>query len=485
MRRSILATALLTTVAFAGCASGNSSQAGVGMPMVPGQQQPAKRASGSNGEIQHVVIMIQENRSYDDFFATFPGANGTTYGCMEGTTTALRPRPRPASSGSSCPAGDTLVPLKESSLATDSLGHQYFSYRKEYDNGLMDGFNKVERALRRGVKEPAGTYAYRYVDPKDIQPYWDLAKDWVLADDAFSTQGSSSFTAHQDFIAGGTPVDGDNVIDFPIPSSWGCKNSKPGTVTSLITYTGVYKRGKGPFPCFDYETIRDLLDNAGVSWLYFTNPSQDDALWNGFAAIKAVREGSEWGTHIIAPETDIFQYISNGELPAVSYVIPDAQTSDHPGPHVDKGPEWIASVVNAIGESSYWPSTLIIVVWDEWGGNYDHVPPPQLDGQGLGPRIPMLLISAYDKETTASTPGYVSHTQYEDGSVLKFMEENWNLCSSGTSGCLGTSDKRAKSIADSFDFSQPARAYIPVSSSLSIDYFEHRFKPSSDPIDDY
>lgn len=482
MRRSFYVSALTMAVAFAGCAGGNSSQQLAGVPMTAGQQS-AKRASGSASPIQHVVIMIQENRSYDNFFATFPNADGTTYGCMEpssGSGSVLRRRAaiaRPASGSYSCPPGDTVVPLKDGGLATDSLGHEYFSFKKEYDGGLMDGFNQVSRALRKGVKVPAGTYAYRYVDPKFIKPYWDLASNWVLADQMFSTQGSSSFTAHQDFIAGGTPVDGDNVIDFPIPSSWGC-NAPAGTVTSLITSTGNYKRGAGPFPCFTYETIRDLLDAQGLSWLYFTNPS-NKGVWDAFDAIKAVYAGSEWSTNIIRPETQIFNYISNGQLPAVSYVIPDATTSDHPGPHRDKGPSWIASVVNAIGESSYWPSTLVVVVWDEWGGNFDHVAPPQLDGQGLGPRIPMLLISAYDKETTAGTPGYVSHTQYEDGSVLKFIEQNWNL------GSLGTSDQRAKSISDSFDFSQSPRAYIPIASDYSIDYFKHRFKPSSAPIDEY
>jgi phospholipase C len=480
MRPSILVSALLAAVAFVACSGGNSSQSG-GASILPGTLQVAKKGSGSSGVIQHVVIMIQENRSFDDFFSTFPNANGTTYGCMEpssGSGSGLRRQPpRPTSGSYNCPSGDTAIVLKEGGLSTDSLGHEYFSFKKEYDNGRMDGFPFVKRALRKGVTEPAGTYPYRYVNPQFIKPYWDLASNWVLADNAYSTQGSSSFTAHQDFIAGDTPVDGDEVIDFPTPSSWGC-NAKSGTVTSLITPGGDYKRDKGPFPCFTYETIRDLLDAQGLSWLYFTNTS-GGGVWDAFDAIKAVYKGPEWSTNIIRPETEIFDYISDNELPAVSYVIPDATTSDHPGPHRDKGPEWIASVVNAIGESSYWSSTLIIVVWDEWGGNYDHVPPPQLDSQGLGPRIPMLLISAYDKETTAGTPGYISHTQYEDGSVLKFIEDNWNL------GNLGTTDVRANSIADSFDFTQSPRAYIPVASDLSIDYFWHHFKVSSDPIDEY
>jgi phospholipase C len=414
--------------------------------------------SGSS-PIQHVVIMIQENRSFDDFFATFRGADGVREGLMK------------------TPSGDVYVPLKAGKLFCDSLSHDHFSFNKEYDNGKMDGFGEVKRALRRGVQIPAGRYPYRYVDPKYIQPYWAIAQQWVLADHMFTTQGSSSFTAHQDLIAGGTPVGhhGNNVIDFPVPSSWGC-NAQPGTKTDLITPKGKELFREGPFPCFKYKTMRDLLDGAGLSWLYFTKPS-NGAVWNAFDAIDAVRNGPEWTTNIITPETDVLNYITYGELPAVSWVIPDTDTSDHPG-YPDRGPDWVASVVNAIGESSYWPSTVVIVLWDEWGGEYDHVPPPQLDGQGLGMRVPMLIVSAYDKTNSSSQPGYISHTEYEDGSLLKFIEENWGL------GSLGTSDVRANSIADSFDFSQPPRQYVPIQTRYPASYWKH-YKPSSAPIDDY
>jgi phospholipase C len=290
----------------------------------------------------------------------------------------------------------------------------------------------------------------------------------------FTTQSSSSFTAHQDLIAGGTPVDGDNVIDFPVPASWGC-DAKPGTVTSLITSTGKYRRDKGPFPCFTYATMRDLLDARGLSWTYFTSYSRV-YVWNAFDAIKVVRYGSEWKTNIVIPQTGIFAAITNGQLPAVSWVIPDALDSDHPAPHSDSGPSWVASIVNAIGESNYWQSTAIVVLWDDWGGEYDNVPPPQLDGQGLGMRVPMLLISPYAKETSPSQPGYISHTQYEFGSVLRFIEDNWNL------GRLGTSDTRANSIIDCFDFSQPPRTFTPIGTKYPRSYFLHR-PPSELPLD--
>ena len=229
----------------------------------------------SSAYIQHIVILIQENRSFDDFFATFPGADGTTYGCMKYPPGGAR-----RLSGSGCPSGDEYVPLQDKGLDSESLDHDHFAFKKEYDHGQMDGFDDVDVELHHGDRVRAGTYAYRYVNPNQIKPYWDIAKQWVLADHMFTTQSSSGFTAHQDFIAGGTPVDGDNVIDFPVPPSWGC-NASPGTVTDLITPKGKELRLKGPYPCFKYKTIRDLLDGAGVSWLYFTKPS-NGAVWNAF-----------------------------------------------------------------------------------------------------------------------------------------------------------------------------------------------------------
>ena len=295
-------------------------------------------------------------------------------------------------------------------------------------------------AYHRGQRGPAGTYPYRYVDPYDIPEYWSIANQYVLGDHMFSTQSSDSFTAHQDLIAGGTPVGdkGDNVIDFPVPSSWGCDVSPPGTTTSLITSTGKYLKGKGPFPCFQYSTIRDLLDAKYLSWLYFTNTSKV-GVWNPFEAIQAVRDGPEWATNIVQPQSKIFDAISHGTLPAVAWVIPDALDSDHPGNHSDSGPSWVASVVNAVGESPT-GRTRSSSSFGTTGRGIRQRVAAAADGQGLGFRVPMLLVSAYAKETSPSQLGYVSHTQYEFGSILKLIESNWNL------GTLGGMDQRANSL---------------------------------------
>lgn len=134
----------------------------------------------------------------------------------------------------------------------------------------------------------------------------------------------------------------------------------------------------------------------------------------------------------------------------MSWVTPSKLDSDHPADHSDLGPSWVASVVNAIGESSYWPSTAIIVLWDDWGGWYDNVAPPQVNYTSLGYRVPTIVISPYAK------PHSISHTEYNFGSILKFIEQNFGL------GSLGTTDASANSMADVFDFTQPPIAFKPA-----------------------
>jgi len=423
------------------------------------QRERADSGSGPSGYIQHVIIVVQENRSFDNLFATFPHADGATKGLTHtGATVKLKAR------------------KLESGLVLDN---SHLAFNVDYDKGKMDGFDLV------WVNEHQCTCAYQYVKPSTIKPYWSLAKKYVLADHMFTTQSSGSFTGHQDLIRGGTELNNyETLIDFPTSEPWGC-DAPPGTTTTLLTDTGSYDTNEGPFPCSsefpgsgaNYKTMRDLLDAKGVTWKYYTPNIQTHGgnVWNAFDVISPVRYGSEWTTNIDSPETNIFKDIDAGKLPAVSWVIPDGQNSDHPaqqawGIHKDTGPSWVASIVNAVGESSYWGSTAIVVTWDDWGGWYDHEPPPQLDYTGLGFRVPMLVISPYAK------PSYVDHTQYEFGSILKFVEDAFSL------GRLGTTDTRATSIADAFNFNQPGRKFTPIGSEHSKAYFEHE-RPSNMPVD--
>jgi phospholipase C len=463
-----LGAVLLTALLLAACANSSGGFNGASGASALQRALPAASSTPtpSPSPIQHVIVIIQENRAFDDFFSTFPNANGTTQGLMKTSS------------------GDQYVPLQEANLnSTCDYTHSYHSFLKAYDGGKMDGFN-LEGGSGHGNCKNKTTGMYQYVNPQQIAPYWDMAMQYVLADNMFQTQGSGSFTAHQDLIAGSTIIDPaktKSLVDIPTHIPWGC-DAPPGTLTSVLRYIGsgelMYKHHQGPFPCLTYETMRDLLDAQSVSWRYYSPPVEgaSGSEWNAFDAIKAVRYGPEWGVNVTDSDTQIFTDITAGQLQAVSWVIPDGSDSDHPAQKGgDNGPSWVASVVNAVGQSSYWSTSAIIVVWDDWGGFYDHVPPPFQDNWGgLGFRVPMIVISPYAK--TVTSKNYVSHTQYEFGSILKFIEGTFGL------GSLGTTDERANSIVDSFDFTQQPRSFSVIPSKHNQTYFIHR-GPTHVPVD--
>ncbi len=227
------------------------------------------------------------------------------------------------------------------------------------------------------------------------------------------------------------------------------------------------RSGDGPFPCFtQYDTIAETLDAAGVTWKYYApNVSMLEG-GSGRRLRQSAKSalGPTGSRNVISPQTTVLTDAANGRLAQVSWVIPNAADSDHAGSQSDKGPSWVAGVVNAIGRSQYWNTTAIVVLWDDWGGWYDGVPPPQLDFVGLGIRVPCIIISPYARS------GYISHTQYEFGSVLKFIEETFHLPSLGPAS-RGYTDTRARSIANSFDFKQKPRAFKPIPAPYPPAYF--------------
>lgn len=438
-----LTVALVAALLAAGCGGGSV----VGPPLMHPTSPPA-------GPIEHVVILLQENRSFDNLFAGFPGADTTMQGlCKAGppwckTAHEVRLRARPLKIG-------------EPNIGKD-ISHSHRAFLKECDadaSGVcqMDGFDLIGYG-ESGQLGHAKFFPYSYVDRAETAPYWRLAERYTIADRMFSTDTASSFIAHQQLISGTARwSDEASLTDQPNIPLWGC--DAPGkhgggigkgqvTFTPLLYRSGAYKR-LGPFPCFSqYRTIANLLDTAKVSYNYYVDKSPNPvgdfsgAVWNGFDAIKDFRYGPDWHEHISNPNTQIFGDIENGKLAAVSWVIPSLYDSDHPAGGCNGGPWWVTKVVNAVGTSRYWKNTVVLIAWDDWGGWYDNVPPPQINYHSLGFRVPLLIVSPYAK------PHHVSHTQYDYGSILRFIEENFGL------GSLGTSDVSANSIADALDYRQ-------------------------------
>jgi phospholipase C len=379
--------------------------------------------------LEHIVVIVQENRSFDNFFAGYPGTDSRTFGFAH---------------------DGKRVPLRAIGFAPAvGLDHLWNAGITDWAHGKMNGFDKPGE----GRRIPP-TYMYSYLRHDQIKPYWEMAQQYVIADHMFPTEFGPSFTAHQNLIAGSTEVKpGRSVINLPTldgKQQRGDCDAAKGTTTDLINTMRQVLRHAGPPPCFTYPSMADTLDDGQVSWKYYSGFwPQGNSTWDAFGAIKKVRYGPDWDRNVTKKPFQILTDVPKGKLPAVSWVIPTPEDSDHPGAGSDRGPSWVATVVDAIGRSSQWKSTAIIIVWDDWGGWYDNVSPPQLDYRGLGIRVPCLIVSAYAKA------GYVDHTPYEFGSILKTIEENFGIAS------IGTTDVRATDMFDAFDFTQKPRAFKP------------------------
>jgi len=445
--RPAFASVLLLTLLLAGCAS-NAAPA----------EPSALPAPSANGRIKHVIVIIQENRSLENFFAGYPGANAPVFGC------AISQRGNEASSASDCPHGDVSVPLQRDTFENNPglLPHDWSSSLIDWDRGKMDGFYKA--APRSGQYA-----AYAYIDRSQVRPYWSMAREYVLADEMFPTEFGGSFTGHLTLVAGTDDLTPPSKaeVDFPSAGPYDC-DSPHGTTSSYVLAKPYRKlRYNGPFPCFDqFNTMAQVLDNAGISWKFYAFQTLDAGMWEPFEAIKYVRYGRDWSADIVAPQTKVLDDARRGRLSSVSWVTPTEEDSDHPVALSDRGPSWVAAVVNAIGTSKYWPTSAIVVVWDDWGGFYDNAAPPQLDYRGLGIRVPCLIISPYAKR------GYVSHVQYEYGSILRFIEEVYGV-PGGSIGpaSLGYTDARAASLDDAFDFAQRPRAFSKIAAKYSAENF--------------
>jgi len=382
--------------------------------------------------IHHVVVVVQENRSFDNLFMGFPGANTVTSGVNSlGQTVQLQPISLSAQFGIEHGSDQFFA-------ACDGTGSIPGT------NCRMDAFDKE---VSYGQNIPPNP-EYAYVPRNETRPYWDLAKQYVLADAMFTSHIDESFASHQYLIA----AQAGHAVNVPATQVWGCAGGPSDTVTTLNADRSY---GPGEAPCFTYTTIADELDRRGLPWRYYATVASDPAyIWSAYQANSQIYNGKDWKRDVITPPAQFLTDVGSGKLASVTWLTPTFDDSDH-APGSNLGPQWVASVVNAVGESAFWSDTVIVVLWDEWGGWYDHVPPQYMDYDGLGFRVPLLVISPYAKK------GHVSHVQYEHGSIVRFIEDTFGLPR------LAASDARATSIGpDALDFTQPPRPFVPIKTTL-------------------
>jgi phospholipase C len=418
VRLRTLCAAALTAI-LAGCGSGVVSSGVI----------PAATVF-SKYPIQHIVIIMQENRTPDNLFNGFPGADTVQTGMSNGKS----------------------VPLTPVSLtAPYDLDHSHVGWWRDWNNGKMDGFT---------------SNGYAYVPRSETTAYWTLAQRYTLGDRMFQSNTGPSFAAHQYMIA----AQAGNASENPSSSIWGCDASSDSRVT-LVGPNGTDL--PGVYPCFDYQTMADLLDAKAITWRYYAPGDGEDWFYilSAFQAVRHIRYGSDWKNNIISPETNILTDVANGQLAQVSWVVPTLAHSDHPGSGTTEGPDWVASIINTIGASKYWDSTAIFVSWDDWGGWYDHVVPPQVDSMGLGFRVPLLVVSPYARH------GYVSHVTHEFSGFLSFIETIYALPN------LGARDATTDNLWDCFDFTQTPKPYTRIPTKLSAEDLI-REKASGPPDDD-
>jgi phospholipase C len=387
--------------------------------------QPSPPPNGN--QIKHVVVIIQENRSFDNLFSGFPGADGARSGVTH---------------------TGQVVPLRPWGLeANGDIDHDRSGFVVDYANGAMNGF---DLATVYGTGLPPN-FPYAAVPQSETSKYWTLAARYTLADRMFASVSAGSYPQHQYLISAQSA----DVVLGPNGIPWGC-DAPPGTRTEIAGPGGTLVWG--PFPCFSYPTLHTLLEGARLGWRFYAPGLRNDAgglLWSAFDSIQQVRYGPDWAADVVSPETQVLNDIPAGRLAAVTWVVPSFINSDHARSNSTSGPDWVGSIVNAVGGSSFWNSTAIFIVWDDWGGWYDHVNPPQLDYLGLGFRVPLLVVSPYAKH------GYVSHVLYEYGSIVKFIEWNFGLQSLHSLDSRAT-DARANDLFDCFDFAQSPSPYVPL-----------------------
>lgn len=379
-------------------------------------------APSANTPIEHLVVLMQDNHTFDNYFGTYPGADGLPSDtCMPVD---------PLAEQSSC-----IEPFHIGEPRLSNLDRGFSTYRGQFDNqyrdGHMDGF---VHALR--LRNLDGAFVMGYYDDRDLAYYWNIADRYVLFDHFFSSSNEGSLPNHM----------------FSIAAISGGGRNRP------------------PSEGYQQATIFDRLQERGISWKYYVKGYNPGITYrNAYdpeqrrSAAQTVRvpllnfprflDDPERSSRIV----DLREYYKDlvgGTLPAVSFIA-SAGATEHPPGSLEAGQRFVRSLLNPLVQSSAWDHTAFLLTYDEWGGWYDHVRPPQVDEHGYGFRVPALLVSPYARK------GVVDHTTLDFTSVLRFIEDNYDL------EPLASRDREASSIINAFDFDQAGtrRAIIPWNES--------------------
>jgi phospholipase C len=477
-----------TLISVNGCGGGSSLKS-------QGPPPPTQK-------IQHIVVIFQENRSPDNLFQDpvliSKGADIHQSGLnSQGQTVPLTPVP---------------LGCDPNNCQTYNPDHSHNrAFVPMYDNGKMDGADKIpaychkagDKSCLNGL--PPGSYSFAYVQQSDVAPYFQLAENYVFADRMFQSNQGPSFPAHQYLISGSSAtapptMQGDNLFVAENPNGITTGNSATDTgctapateVVPLIDPT-TGDESQTVYPCFDRPTLTDLLNAKQISWKYYA--PGPGSIWTAPNAIEhmcgpkhsTACTAADWTNNVVLNSAQILTDIGNNQLPAVSWVIPTGQASDHPVTTDGSGPSWVASVVNAIGNTpTYWANTAIIITWDDWGGWYDHVKPVILNQYEIGFRVPMIVVSPYSNLNNSVTHTNVNHTFYDFGSILKFIENNFSLGPIAPGATLPYADQfpGTGDLSDCFNFNQTPLTFHTIPAKYDAAHFLNDKRKPLDPDDD-
>jgi phospholipase C len=379
-------------------------------------------------QIQHIVFFVKENRSFDDYFGKFPGADGATTGVTS--------------------TGQVAPLLPDPDVEASDLCHTESCSLTAIDNGLMNRFDVMVGPQGAAVPVTPNLRSYVQFDQSTIPNYWAYASTYTLADHMFSSMWGPSYPNHLFTIAAqNAGVSSDPIVPLGLNNSnldWGC-DAPQGTTTTIQSAN--LQTTTMAYPCFEFTTLGDRIDeaeatNPSLTWKYYS-PTEGNAgyEWNAYDSINHIRYGPDWSVNVV-PETQFVTDAMNGNLASVNWVVTPDETSDHPPNSVCEGENDSVSKIDAVMQGPQWGSTAMFVFWDDFGGYYDHVPPPQIYTYGLGARVPLLIISPY------AMPAHISSTVYSAVSLLSFAENVFGLPP------LLASDTLANNVADSFDFTE-------------------------------